>query len=221
MLTRDYGRVGLVYKGAKRSHKRWAQLQPFCRLQVSWSGKGELYALTGLEVAGPAALATPRLKICGLYLNELIMNLVPRGSPGEELFGCYEETLSAMSTGGEIEPWLRRFEFHLLKLSGYGPQLEHEAESDRELMPEAYYYYQNDKGPVLSPPDAVQEPSVLSGRTLLALKASQAQDAGLARESKQFLRDIIDYQLQGKTLRSREIMRYLERSRQTAPEDPR
>ncbi len=213
MLTRNHGRIGLIYKGAKRSHKRASQLQPLCRLRLSWSGKGELYTLTDLELAGASGLTTARLKICGLYLNELIVNLVPRGAPSEDLFSCYEATLERLSTSDDVEPQLRRFEFYLLKFSGYGPQLEHEAESDQDLQPDSYYYYDNERGPVLSLPDAVQEQPLLSGHTLLALKASQAQDAASAKQSKQLLRDIIDYQLRGKCLRSREIMKYLERSR--------
>lgn len=211
MLTCDHGRVGLVYKGAKRSHKRAAALQPFWELDVSWSGRGELHTLTGLEVMSVARLATPRLKILGLYLNELIINLVPRGIPGEELYRSYESTLRALSSGADVEAWLRRFEFYLLQLSGYGPQLDFEAVSDRAINPDAHYHYDNERGPVLSPPGAVREQPVVSGRTLLALKNSDLPDAISVRESKQLLRGIIDYHLRGKPLISREIMKYLER----------
>jgi DNA repair protein RecO (recombination protein O) len=212
MLTRDHGRIGLIYKGMKRSHKRAAQLQPFCRLDLSWRGRGELYTLTGLEVTGASRLTTPRLMICGLYLNELIANLLPRGVPSEELYRCYEATLTALSSGADVEPWLRRFEVHLLKLSGYGPQLDFEAASDRAINPESHYYYDNEKGPVLSAPDEIQAQPVVSGRTLLGLKASELSDAASAKESKLLLRGIIDYQLRGKSLISREIMKYLEHS---------
>lgn len=209
MLTRSYGRVGLIYKGAKRSHKRAAQLQSFCRLCLSWSGRGDLYTLTGLEVSGASGLATPKLKICGLYLNELIMNLVPRNNPGEELYHLYESTLAELSPSADIEPLLRQFELYLLQLSGFGPQLDHEAASDQMISPESNYYYDNERGPVLSPSNDARARSVVSGRTLLALKTSQAPDATSARESKRLLRDIIDYQLRGKSLISREIMKYL------------
>jgi len=209
MLTLDHGRVGLIYKGAKRSPKRAAQLQSFHELRVSWSGRGELPSLTDLEITGASRLATPRLKICGLYLNELLMNLLPRNSPGEELYRCYDATLSQLDGQTAIEPSLRRFELHLLKLSGYGPQLEFEAASERAIDPEAYYYYDNERGPVPSAPDAEHSQALVSGRTLQALRAAKLPDATLAGESRALLRGIIDYQLRGKKLISREIMKYL------------
>jgi DNA repair protein RecO (recombination protein O) len=212
MLTRDHGRVGLIYKGAKRSQKRWAQLQPFCGLRVSWSGRGELHTLTGMETVGMFRLETVWLKIIGLYLNELIINLVPRGSPSEELYRYYESTLAELSAGAEVESLLRWFEFHLLRLSGYGPQLDFDAANDRAIDPDAYYHYDNERGPILSPPDGVRDTPSFRGRTLLALKTAQLADTTSVRESKQLLRNIIDYQLRGKSLISREIMRYLERS---------
>ncbi|HEX2239313.1 MAG TPA: DNA repair protein RecO [Gammaproteobacteria bacterium] len=208
MLTRNHGRVGLIYKGAKRSHKRAASLQPFCKLSLSWSGRGELYTLMDLEMRGMGQLVTPRLKICGLYLNELIMNLVPRNSPSEALYHCYETALGELSSGAALEPTLRQFELYLLRLSGYGPQLEYEATSDETISRESYYYYDNERGPVLAPPNAAQS-SLVSGRTLLALQAAQLPDATAAKESKRLLRSIIDYQLRGKSLLSREIMKYL------------
>ncbi|MBA2409808.1 MAG: DNA repair protein RecO [Gammaproteobacteria bacterium] len=209
MLTLDHGRVGLIYKGAKRSPKRAAQLQSFRELRVSWSGRGELQTLTDLEITGAARLATPRLKICGLYLNELLMNLLPRNSPGEELYHSYEATLNQLNAQTTVEPTLRRFELYLLKLSGYGPQLEFEAASERAIDPEAYYYYDNERGPVPCAPDAAHAQTLVSGRTLHALRTPEAPDPALAGESRALLRGIIDYQLRGKKLISREIMKYL------------
>jgi DNA repair protein RecO (recombination protein O) len=168
--------------------------------------------LTNLEVIEVSLLTTPQLMICGLYLNELVMNLVPRGLPSQELYRCYELALTTLSSGVDIEPLLRRFEFHLLKLSGYGPQLDFEAVTDQMINPESNYHYDNERGPVLSAPDAVKKRPVISGRTLLVLKALQMPDAASAKESKLLLRGIIDYQLNGKPLTSREIMRYLKRS---------
>lgn len=211
VLTHSHGRVGLIYKGAKRSPKRGVALQPFCQLNLSWTGRGELYTLTGLEASGARGLASPKLKVCGLYLNELIVNLVPRNSPAEELYHCYQTTLSALNSDAEIEPWLRRFELYLLKISGYGPQLAHEAAGERAVDPEAHYYYDNEQGPVLAPTGEASRQLLISGRTLLALQDARMPDAASARESKLLLRAIIDYQLRGKALVSREIMQYLER----------
>ena len=50
MFSRDYGRVALVAKGAKRPHSTLrGVLQTFQPLSVSWSGKTEVRTLTGAE----------------------------------------------------------------------------------------------------------------------------------------------------------------------------
>ncbi len=213
MFTHTHGRVGLVHRGAKRPRIGSAgSLQPFCPLQVSWSGKGELNTLTGVESVAASRLHTPKLKVCGLYLNELIVHFVPRNSPAEDLYRCYDKTLMALNAGAVIEPLLRQFEMHLLRISGYGPQLEQEAVNDQAIDPEAYYYYDNERGPVLlSPLREAQRGPRVSGRTLLALRSAEPPDAISAKESKLLLREIIDYQLRGRPLVSREIMKYFGR----------
>ncbi len=217
MLTHTHGRVGLVHRGAKRPRKHGASsLQPFCPLRVSWSGRGELHTLTGAESVDAGRLRSPKLKVCGLYLNELIVNFVPRNSPAEDLYRCYNETLAALNAGAVIEPLLRQFELYLLRISGYGPQLEHEAGSGHVIDPEAYYYYDNERGPVLSLLDEARRKPRVSGRTLLALRSAEPHDAESAKESKLLLRGIIDYQLRGRSLISREIMKYF--GREAAPE---
>jgi len=108
-----------------------------------------------------------------------------------------------------VEPSLRRFELYLLKVSGYGPQLDVEAAGERAIDPAAYYYYDNERGPVPCALDAECPQPVVSGKTLQALRALQVPDAALARESRVLLSGIIDYQLRGKPLISREIMKYL------------
>ena len=46
-LTRDFGRVAMVARGAKSARSRWKNvLQPFRPLLLSWSQKTELGTLT-------------------------------------------------------------------------------------------------------------------------------------------------------------------------------
>ena len=216
ILTHSHGRVGLVHRGAKRPRKGGANsLQPFCPLRISWSGRGELRTLTGVEPIDASRLRTPKLKVCGLYLNELIVNFVPRNSPVEDLYRCYNDTLAALSAGAVIEPLLRKFELYLLRISGYGPQLEHEAVSDQVIDPDAYYYYDNERGPILSPLDEAGHGPRVSGRTLLSLRSAEPPGTA-SEECKRLLHGIIDYQLRGRSLVSREIMKYL--GRKAAPE---
>src|SRR5690606_22837280 len=51
--TRDFGRVGVVARGARAVGSQLRGiLQPFRPLLVSWTGKGELKTLTGAEGSG-------------------------------------------------------------------------------------------------------------------------------------------------------------------------
>lgn len=52
-FTRDYGRIPLVARGAKRPMSQYCGLlNPFCPLAVSYSGKGEVKNLTRCEWYG-------------------------------------------------------------------------------------------------------------------------------------------------------------------------
>jgi DNA repair protein RecO (recombination protein O) len=53
VLTRDFGRIALIAKGAKRPYSQLrAVLQTFQPLQLSWSGKQELKTLTQADWVG-------------------------------------------------------------------------------------------------------------------------------------------------------------------------
>ena len=79
-------------------------------MSVEWSGALQPLAGRGL--------------MCGFYLNELLLRLLPRDDPHETLFDFYAEALRALSLGGEQAPILRSFEKRLLAELGYAPLLE-------------------------------------------------------------------------------------------------
>lgn len=58
--------------------------------------------------------------LCSLYLNELLTRLLNESEPFPELYQRYEITLAALAAGQHPEPWLRVFEYQLLKELGYG-----------------------------------------------------------------------------------------------------
>ena len=82
VFARDYGRVPVVAKGAKRPHSKLrGVLQTFQPLQLAWTGKSEVRTLMSAEwVGGLGALEGDAL-LAGFYLNELLMRLVPREDP--------------------------------------------------------------------------------------------------------------------------------------------
>ena len=74
--SRDHGRLGLVARGVRRPRSPYRSLlQPFTPLLLSWTQRGELGNLTGLEASGPAGLLQGRALMAGFYLNELLLRL--------------------------------------------------------------------------------------------------------------------------------------------------
>src|SRR5215831_4522111 len=77
LFTRDHGRVSVFARGARASRKNavptWSMLQPFSRLLVSWSSRGEAGQLTGVEFDGAMTELGPDRLVSGFYLNELIL----------------------------------------------------------------------------------------------------------------------------------------------------
>ena len=213
VFSRNHGRVGLVAKGAKRKRSiAPGVLQPYRRLLISWSGKGELYPLTGIDPATPAATLTSAQVMSGFYLNELILRLLHKHESHADLFDAYEESLLDLGNGCTEQHILRIFEKRLLQSLGYGLILDHEALTGRSIDRDRVYYYQFDQGPLSSKPDSPDHIK-LSGHTLQALRDECLEDEISLREAKLLMRTILLRHLGGKPLASRELYKAYLRNR--------
>ncbi|MCP4046515.1 MAG: DNA repair protein RecO [Gammaproteobacteria bacterium] len=198
-FTREYGRIAVVARGAKSARSRWRNvLQPFRPLLLSWNQKSDLGTLTAADqVASPPALQGQSL-YCGIYLNELLMRLSHRGDPHIEVFERYRHVLSELASELPPQPLLRVFEKHLLEAIGYAMLLDRECKSGVDVLPQNWYDYRPDSGPVLS---AGPGRNRISGAALLALHAENLQPANLP-ELRMLMRSVIGYHLGGKPLAS-------------------
>ncbi|HTE14448.1 MAG TPA: DNA repair protein RecO, partial [Burkholderiales bacterium] len=128
VFTREFGRVGMVAKGAKRPHSPLRSvLMPFHALTLDWSGRSDLKTLRTAEWRGAFRLLSGRALICGFYLNELLLKLLHRDDPHDALFGAYEQTLQALLNGADHALVLRCFEKRLLSELGYALILDCDA----------------------------------------------------------------------------------------------
>src|SRR5437870_6864720 len=119
-VTVAYGRVALVARGARRARSELrAAIQAFQPLSLSWSGGGELKTLLKAEWRGGLPLVGGSALLCGFYLNELLLKLLPREDPHPNLFREYVATLSKLASGAEQSPVFRRYELRLLADLGY------------------------------------------------------------------------------------------------------
>jgi DNA repair protein RecO (recombination protein O) len=216
LFTRDYGRVSVFARGARAARKSGASLipilQPFNRLLVSWTGKGEAGQLTAAEFDGAISALPPDRLVSGFYLNELLLKLFARHDGHADVFALYDATLAALKTDASSVRALRIFEKRLLDALGYGLALERDVESGLPLQADVAYRYRIDQGPVRI--NGVAEGvGIFSGRALLALAREDLGDAAICTEVRALLRAALDRCLEGKELRSRQVMRALKRRR--------
>ncbi len=209
-FARNFGRVPLVAKGARRPKSAVrGMLLAFQPLLLSWSGKRELRTLVRAEWQGGQAPLTGLALVCGFYLNELLLRLLPRDDPHEQLFDFYRETLARLADRGPPAPVLRRFELGLLQELGYAVPLARDADTGLPLEATECYCYLPERGPVAVgtvPPGSAIE---LRGKTLLDMARDDYGDAVTLAQSKTLMRKLINHYLGGQTLHTRQLLKDL------------
>jgi DNA repair protein RecO (recombination protein O) len=206
VFTAEHGRLTLFARGAKKTALRGV-LRPFQRLLVSWSGKGEACQLVSAEMDGAVSnLAGARL-MSGFYLNELLLKLTERCDPHPEVFHAYAACVESLCGGAEEEGSLRRFEKRLLENLGYGLELTRTADG-MPIEADGYYRFALERGAQRCVAEA---PGAVYGRSLADLEAESFADARSLRDAKRVLRAALDACLDGRELKSREVMQALRR----------
>jgi DNA repair protein RecO (recombination protein O) len=209
MFTREFGRIGVVAKGAKRPHSPLRSvLMPFHALTLDWSGKSDLKTLRTAEWRGAFRLLKGRALICGFYLNELLLKLLHRDDPHDGLFDVYEQTLAALLDGGDHATVLRCFEKRLLGELGYALMLDQDADTQRPLEAHRRYQYIIDRGPVPAGAHAEGNGSGLEllGQTLIDMNSDHYTSAVTQQQSKSLMRTLIGHYLGHQTLHSRQLL---------------
>lgn len=199
LFTADFGRVRAVARGARKPRSRLREgtrsLQP---LDVAWYGRGDLKTLTGAESQGAAPLHQGQSLWCGLYLNELVMRLLPAYDPHPRLFAYYRLALGGLADPDTREPVLRVFEGRLLDALGFGFSLEQTTEQ-QPLRPEGRYRLDPEQGLIRDG----QGP--YGGEALLAMAADDYTDAATRRCAKQLMRQALAPLLGERPLHSRSL----------------
>ncbi len=201
-LSRHHGRIGLVARGARRqSASLKTRLIPFQPLALSWFGKHQLRTLHAAEWQGGGLMLRGHALMCGFYLNELLLRLLPEGDAHEGLFDLYAATLTALNGPGDVEPVLRRFELDLLSELGYAQPLGHLA-SNAALQPERRYSYTPGHGVI----ELQRGDSGYRGKTLLDLAAGNLSDPVTLTEGKILMRALLGAYLGDKPLATRQLL---------------
>jgi DNA repair protein RecO (recombination protein O) len=214
LFTRDHGRVSVFARGARGAAGKGASLmsmlQPFNRLLVSWSGRGEAGQLTGAEFDGAYAMLPADRLISGYYMNELILKLFARHDGHADVFTLYAHTLDAMKTASDPLRVLRLFEKRLLEALGYGLALGRDALSGEPLQAGGAYHYRLEQGPVRAQ-GVADGPFMFSGASLISLDREELTDPADCADARRLLRAALDRCLEGRELKSRQVMLQLRR----------
>lgn len=205
VFARDFGRVPLVAKGAKRPHSKLrGVLQTFQPLQLSWSGKSEVRTLISAEWVGGLLPVEGSALLCGFYLNELLVKLLARDDPHPVLFDAYMSALNQLAHGEPAGIVLRQFELQLLKESGVAGQLTELGQGGEQVEPTRYYVFEPERGPRAAV--ASDTLPVVSGKTLIDMEAGDYSDSVTQQQSKFLMRHLLAHHLGGVTLNTRQIL---------------
>ncbi|MFJ2546897.1 DNA repair protein RecO [Pseudomonas sp. NPDC087612] len=195
------GRLRAVMRRARG--KGGSQVRPFVPLEVEFRGRGELKNVGRLDSVGVAAWLHGDALFSGLYLNELLIRLLPAEDPHPVVFEHYAATLQALAAGRPLEPLLRAFEWRLLDELGYAFALDHDVNGD-PLVVDGLYRLQVDAG--LERVYLLQ-PGLFNGAELLAMAEAAWEIPGALGAAKRLMRQALAVHLGGRPLVSRELFR--------------
>jgi DNA repair protein RecO (recombination protein O) len=204
LFTKQFGRVATVAKGARRPRSAMrGQLQAFQMFAATWSGKSELKTLHGIEWADSLVSLQGEALMCGFYLNELLLRLLPREDAHEALFDFYQVTLKTLANGQDLATHLRRFELKLLQEMGYAVPLMADENGETILADKAYRYEAEYGACELS---ATKNGVQLSGKTLLDMARDDYANLQTQQQSKQLMRYLLAHYLGDKPLHTRQLL---------------
>ncbi|MEI8634104.1 DNA repair protein RecO [Vibrio sp. PP-XX7] len=203
VFSEEYGRLTLLSQGArsKRSNLKGV-LQPFVPLLIKWSGKG---AMKTLRQAESISLGLPLTGIhlySALYVNELLVRLIPPEVAQPGLFYDYLQVLTELVQNPNPEPALRRFELSLLVCLGYGVDFLHCAGTGEPIDPTMTYRYREQKGFIAS---VRRDHLTFYGAELIAISERRFMTPEQLQAAKRFTRMALKPYLGGKPLKSREL----------------
>lgn len=176
LLSREYGRLAVIAKGARRIKSRYkGVLLPFQPLLVSWVGKGEMPTLTSAEIqTSEIDLFDYDLHgdalICGFYCNELLLYLLHRHDPHPQLFDAYCTILrdihNSKNNDHQLALHLRKFEQIVIRETGYAINFKYEVGGKKVIEAQQTYRYEPDEGFYAC---SINHPRAVSGKVILSL----------------------------------------------------
>lgn len=176
-----------AFSGARGRHKLILKRPThapdlFIQYQCDWFAQADWPTIKAWQPTEEWSLEHSAL-YCGLYLNELLVALLPLAEPFPALFQLYKNTLQGLAANQWSEPWLRMFEWQLLQHLGYGFSWQKDSDS-QAIVPHCFYQFVPATG-------FVKTSNGLSGHDILAF-AQGSKDVRVWQLAKGVFRAALD-----------------------------
>jgi DNA repair protein RecO (recombination protein O) len=201
-IAKDYGKITLIHKGVKTNKKKFS-LELFCSYKINWSGKGGIKFLREYDIIERLDLL-PKHNIVGMYFNELMHYLTKNDYQIEKLYGHYGDSLKSLKTSNNFLIDLNNYEIGILILTGHYLIFDTDT-NDQIIDKRKNYSYIPDFGPKIDS----SSKNTYSGETLAALSGSYFYNDKTIKESRVLMKRLIDYYIQPKKIKTREILKYI------------
>ncbi len=127
-LTRDFGKITGIGKGARNSKRRFPnslELLAQVRVQFRQRPDASLAFLESCELVSPgAAMHDPERLAYGAYLAELAEQMTVEWNPSPEIYALLDEALGSLESGPATASFVRAYELQLLERAGFAVPLE-------------------------------------------------------------------------------------------------
>ena len=202
VFTKKNGKMSVIAKGAKKpKSKFFGYLTPFTKLKITYTGRPELKTLTNIDRDfSESTNSLSKTSYSLLYINELLIRLLPKDAVHEDLFLLYESFLLKIHSGENIELTLRSFELDMLEMLGYGLDFENEIDKNQSIDVNKNYSFIPERG------FRESSNSKFSGQDIINIRMRNLSEVS-KKHLKHITQESIHFCLDGKNLSSREIFR--------------
>jgi DNA repair protein RecO (recombination protein O) len=202
VFTKKNGKMSFIAKGAKKpKSKFFGYLTPFTKLRITYTGRSELKTLTNIDRDfSESTNSLSKTSYSLLYINELLIRLLPKDAVHEDLFQLYESFLVKIHSGENIELTLRSFELDMLEMLGYGLDFENEIDKNQSIDINKNYSFIPERG------FRESKNSNFSGKDIINIRMRNLSEVS-KKHLKHITQESIHFCLDGKNLSSREIFR--------------
>lgn len=208
LFTKESGRITCMARPAKlRGKVQKGHLQPFRILQLDWQGRGEMFRLNQTDERLRHRVPVANL-LYGLYLNELILRLIPQNTSLDTLYADYQSALQLLVESDAPMLVVMRFELALMEGLGHTLNLWNDDHDGSEIEAGMRYLYSVGAG--ILPYDSQQPHAagvLINSDLLVAMREPAEMEMSELRLQRQFL-DKFWLQLVSKPFNSRKLLQF-------------